>query len=195
MERTPVKSSNVESVGYDADSRTLGAYRANGVIGFSMNAKQGGFAPFPYTVREYFRESDLAYLGHSNLYCTTCAIQFLALAPNSRGHVGGSYSWGGGTGTTHYYPGSATLVEDDVSPNQPWTNDFWQSGAGNTCTYGGLYRWGDYLTVRPNDAADTTWVGTGFREIRSCGTTGSYTQPTLIFFGRTRDTGDFNRWH
>ena len=177
-----------------ADSRTLGAYRANGVIGFSMNAKQGGFAPFPYTVREYFRESDLAYLGNTNLWCSTCAIQFLALSPNSRGHVGGSYSWGGGTGTTHYYPGSAALIEDDITPSQPWTNDFYQYGGGNTCTYGGLYRWGDYLTVRPNDTADTTWIGTGFREVHNCGTTGSYTQPTLLQFGRARDTGDYLRW-
>lgn len=177
-----------------ADSRVLGAYRANGTIGFSMNAKQGGFAPFPYTVREYFRESDLAYLGNTNLYCTSCAIQFLSLAPNSRGHVGGTYSWGGGTSTTHYYPGTAALVEDDITPGQPWTNDFFQGGGGNTCTYGGLYRWGDYLTTRPNDAADTTWIGTGFKEVGNCGTSGSYTQPVLLEFGRVRDTGDYLRW-
>jgi hypothetical protein len=177
-----------------ADSRTLGAYRASGVIGFSMNAEQGGFAPFPYTVREYFRESDLAYLGNTNLWATSWAIQFLSLAPNSKGHVGGSYAWGGGTGTAHYFPGSATMVEDDITPNQPWTNDFWMHGQGNTCTYGGIYRWGDYLTTRANDAADTTWVGTAFKEVKNCGTTGSYTQPALVFFGRQRDQGDFNRW-
>jgi hypothetical protein len=175
-----------------ADSRTLGAYRANGVIGFSMNAKQGGFAAFPYTVREYFRESDLAYLGNTNLYATTFAIQFLALGPNSRGHVGGAYSWGGGTAGTHYYPGSAALVDDDVTPSQPWTNDFYQFGTDNTCTYGGLYRWGDYLTARANDPADTTWLGTGFKFIGDCST--GYAQPIVIAFGRTRDIGDWKRW-
>jgi hypothetical protein len=178
-----------------ADSRVLGAYRANGVIGFSMNASQGGFATFPYTVREYFRESDLAYLGNSNLYANGFAIQFLALAPNAKGHVGGTYSWGGGTGTTDYYPGSATLVDDDVTPNQPWTNDFYQPGGGNTCTYGGIYRWGDYLTVRPNTAADGTWIGTGFKEAKgSCGVAGNITQPTVVIFGRARDNGDYLRW-
>ncbi len=178
-----------------ADSRVLGAYRANGLIGFSMNAKQGGGFPFPYTVRYYFRESNLAYLSRTNLWASWGALQFLSMAPNSRGHVGGTYSWGGGTSTTHYYPGTATLTEDDVTPNQPWTNDFALYGGGNTCTYGGLYRWGDYLTTRPNDTADTTWIGTGFRIYGgNCGAAGAYTQPVLLIWGRSRDTGDYNRW-
>jgi len=175
-----------------ADSRTLGAYRANGVIGFSMNANQGGFAPFPYTVREYFRESDLAYLGHTNLWATNVGIQFLSLAPNSQGHVGGTYYWGGGTGTTHNYPGTAALVEDDVTPSQPWTNDFFYPGRTNTCTYGGLYRWGDYSTTRANNAADTTWIGAGYKHVGDCST--GYAQPVIVLFGRSRDSGNFARW-
>jgi hypothetical protein len=178
-----------------ADSRVLGAYRANGVVGFSMNAKQGGSFPYPYTVREYFRESDLAYLGHSNLWAGWSALQFLSLSPNSKGHLGGTFYWGGASSTTHYFPATASLIDDDITPNQPWTVSFWpHSGAGNTCTYSGLYRWGDYSTTRTNDAADTTWIGTGYREIGNCGTAGSYSQPTVVTFGRARDMGDINRW-
>jgi len=179
-----------------ADSRTLGAYRANGVIGFSMNAKQGGFAPFPYTVREYFRESDLAYLGNTNLYATWAALQFLSLAPNARGHVGGTYYWGGGcSGCTDYYPGTAALVDDDITPSQPWTNDFWFPGQGNTCTYGGLYRWGDYSTTRTADPANNLWIGAGYREAGgNCGTAGSFTSPAILVFGRGRDGNQYARW-
>jgi hypothetical protein len=180
-----------------ADSRTLGAYRANGIVGFSMNAKQGGGFPFPYSVREYFRESDLAYLGNSNLWASWGAIQFLSFSPNSRGHLGGVFYWGGGAPNgTHYYPSTASLVDDDVTPNQPWTVSYWpwSSTSGNTCTYSGLYRWGDYSTTRTNDAADTMWIGTGYREIGNCGTAGSYTQPMVVMFGRARDAGDYNRW-
>jgi hypothetical protein len=57
-----------------------------------------------------------------------------------------------------------------------------------------LYRWGDFLTARANDAADTTWAATGFKEVGKCGAAGSYTQPALMFFGRARDQKEFARW-
>jgi len=37
----------------------------------------------------------------------------MSLAPNAKGHVGGTYSWGSGVNTTHYYPGTAAFVDDD----------------------------------------------------------------------------------
>ncbi len=182
-----------------ADSRVLGAYRANGVIGFSFNASNDGTFPFPYTRRVYFNESDKTYLGATNLWGTWGALLFLQLAPNARGNIGGTFAYGGGTGSTHYYPGSGYVVDDDISPNQPWAVGYSASGAGNTCRYNDngnlLWRWGDYLTVRPDDPAGDVWAGTAYSiQGANCGTTGWKAVPRNVVFGRFRDAGSYNYW-
>ncbi|HEY3248485.1 MAG TPA: hypothetical protein VGK88_09380 [bacterium] len=168
---------------------------AGGLVQFTFDVKQGGFAPFPWSRRVYFRESDLAYLGDANLYGSWGAIQFLDIAPNARGDIGYVFAWGGGTGTTHYFPGTAVGIDDQYSPSQPWTNDFVLPGVKNPCTYGGLYRWGDYLTARPLDPAADVWVATGYT-IRNvnCPNSGWFAQPYNVVFGRERDTNSYNRW-
>jgi hypothetical protein len=164
-----------------ADSRVLGAYRTAGVIGFSFNAKQDASHPFPFTRIVWFREWDKAYLGAGDLWGSWGAIQFLSLAPNAAGRVGGLFAWGGGTGSTHYYPGSAaystavTAVATD--PN------YFLWGAGNTCTYGGIYRWGDYLTVRTYKANPWQWIGAAYAiKGGNCGTSGAYAEPHNVLF-------------
>ncbi|MFF4361595.1 hypothetical protein [Streptomyces sp. NPDC001604] len=116
-----------------ADSRVLGAYRTSGLIGFSFNAKQDSSHPFPYTRFVWFNESDKNLNGSGDLWGSWGAIQFASLAPNSLGRVGLDFAWGGGTGTTHYYPGSAINSQPanaiDTGPN------YYLWGAGNTCTY------------------------------------------------------------
>jgi hypothetical protein len=65
-----------------ADSRTLGAYRAAGVLGFSFNARQDAGHPFPYSRVVWFNESTKAYVGAGDVWGSWGAIQFLSLAPN-----------------------------------------------------------------------------------------------------------------
>ncbi|MBI3758084.1 MAG: hypothetical protein HY267_08915 [Deltaproteobacteria bacterium] len=178
-----------------SDSRVLGGYRANGVIGFSFNAKQDVSHPFPYSRRVSFRESDIAYLGKSELWATWVALLFLSLAPDQRGNIGGVFYWGGGTGTTNHYPGTGILIQDDYSPNQPWGVSFGYSGAFNTCTSQGFYRWGDYATIRPFYPSQDTWVASGYRILGNhCGSAGWYSQPINVHFGRERDRGSVTRW-
>ncbi|NUT93931.1 MAG: hypothetical protein HOY78_18115 [Saccharothrix sp.] len=164
-----------------ADSRTLGAYRAGGILGFSFNAKQDASHPFPYTRIVRFSESTKDYLGASDQWASWGAIQFMSMAPNSLGRVGNTFAWGGGTGTTHYYPGAAVNNAPnngvDTSPN------YYLWGGGNTCTNAsGLYRWGDYLTVRTYKADPTKWVAAGYAMTTHCGTAGAYSEPHNVLF-------------
>ena len=164
-----------------ADSRVLGAYRTSGLIGFSFNAKQDSSHPFPYTRFVWFNESDKNLNGSGDLWGSWGAIQFASLAPNSLGRVGLEFAWGGGTGTTHYYPGSAINSQAanaiDTSPN------YYLWGAGNTCTYSGLPRWGDYLTVRTYQADPTRWIAGGYAmKGGNCGASGAYPEPHNVLF-------------
>jgi len=179
------------------DSRVKGGYRANGIVGFSFDATQGSGYPFPYVRRVYFRESDLAYLGSAALWGSWGAFQYGTFAPNANGDIGGAFSWGGGTsGGSDYYPGTGYLIDDDFSPNQPWSEVYQIWGAGNTCTYGGINRWGDYLTTRPDYPAGYAWIGTGWAiKGGNCGSNGAYSEPHNVVFGRGRDASDVGRWN
>ena len=163
------------------DSRVLGAYLADGVLGFSFNAKQDSSHPFPYSRIVWFNASKMSYIGAGDVWATWGAIQFLSLAPNAQGQVGSEFAWGGGTGKTDYYPGAA--VETSTATTINTSPDYYLWGSGNTCTYGGLYRWGDYLTVRTYKANTNDWIGGGYAMTGgNCGSSGAYAQPHNILF-------------
>jgi hypothetical protein len=164
-----------------ADSRVLGAYLAAGVLGFSFNAKQDSSHPFPYTRIVWFNASNISYIGAGDVWGSWGAIQYLSLAPNASGLVGSEFAWGGGTGGTHYYPGAAVEVSTASAINT--SPDYYLWGSGNTCTYNGLYRWGDYLTVRTYKANTSEWIGAGYAMTGgNCGSAGAYAQPHNILF-------------
>jgi hypothetical protein len=177
------------------DSRVKGGYLANGTLGFSFDATQGSGFPFPYIKRVYFNPATNTYLGYANLYGTWAAFQYGTFSPNANGDIGGAFAFGGGTGTTHYYPGTGYLIDDDFTPNQPWSEAYQIYGAGNTCAYSGVLRWGDYLTTRPDSPAGYAWVGTGWAiKGGDCGTANAYSEPHSVVFGRGRDSSGVTRW-
>lgn len=167
------------------------------VLGFAFNAQQDSGHPFPYIRRVYFRTSDLAYLGSSEFWASWAAHLHPALAPDYRGHVGMAFSWGGGTGTSHYYPGSGVMIDDDISPSQPWAYSFYQNGAGNPClNTDGLRRWGDYLDIHPFYPSGYGWVASGYAlgaNAGACNTTANVSVAN-VSFGRVRDKNAYTRW-
>jgi hypothetical protein len=164
-----------------ADSRVLGAYRSGGVLGFSWNAKQDSTHPFPYSRIVWFNESDKSYRGAGDLWGSWGAIQFLSLAPNTAGRVGGTFAWGGGTGSTHYYPGAA--VWSSALTSVATDPHYYLWGAGNTGLYNGLYRWGDYLTVRTYKADTTKWIAAGYAiKGGNWGSAGAWAEPHNVLF-------------
>lgn len=161
------------------------------VVGWAFNARQDSGHPFPYIRRVYFRASDLTYLGASEFWANWAAQLYPTLAANQRGHVGMAFAWGGGTGTAHYYPGAGVMVDDDVTPNQPWTYSFYLGGSGNPCLnpMDKRRRWGDYLDVHPLYPGGNAWVATGFSLPSSAGACNAPTNVTVanVTFGRQRD--------
>lgn len=168
------------------------------VVGWAFNAQQDANHPFPYIRRVYFRSSDLTYLGSSELWANWSAHLYPAMAVDYRGHVGMAFAWGGGTGTAHYYPGSAIMLDDDLAPAQPWAYSFYQGGGGNAClnTADNLRRWGDYLDIHPAYPAGYGFTASGFAltaNAGACNTTASVAVANVVF-GRTRDANAYARW-
>lgn len=172
-----------------SDSRILGGYVARGVLGWSFSAKQDGSHPFPFTRRVLFGETAKNYLASSDYWNSSFAIQFMTWSHNARGHIAATFALGGGT-SSNIYPGTGLYVQDDFGPIFSY-----QGGASNACTSGGLYRWGDYLTVRPYYPAGIVWIATAMRNVAGgpC-TAGGYSEVRNIIFGRERDANSYHRW-
>lgn len=162
-----------------SDSRIMTGWLAQGVIGFMWNASQGtgGFGTFayPYVHVARFNASTRALINEPILWSSGNAYIYPGIAVNSRGHLGGTVYYGGGS----LYPTMATFIWDDltVAP-PPWTlfgvvaSD---SGTSN--------RWGDYYRARRfgHPSSNTTWVVGG--QYRTSGSVRS----VYLWFGRERD--------
>jgi hypothetical protein len=159
------------------------AFAGDSILGVAITAGPSGFTPFPYVVYEYFKLNSLTYLGNANTYNPGYAFAYPGCTVNVHGYVGCAMSWGGGTGTAHYYPGGFLLQQDNVSPSQPWAYSFYLWGSGNASG------WGDYdvtLPFEPN-------VGPFITTIWAVGGTGAVT-PHVVVFGRAHDLNGYNRW-
>ncbi len=173
-----------------ADSRILGAYVANGVIGFMWNAAQGGGFAYPNVQWLRFKESDRSRLSQWQVFNANHAFLYPSVHPNDRGHVGGTLAWGGGT----FFPSALAWVKDDFNPAETFTfdNSTFATGTAGPCdpnfapAGGGCYnRWGDYFSTRVDVPYGNSWVGTGFV---LTGMNGVTRDPRFVWFGRERDT-------
>jgi hypothetical protein len=159
------------------------AFGGDTILGVAITAGPGGGDTFPYVIYEYFKLNSLSYIQTSATYSDGYAFAYAGCAPNLYGYVGCTMSWGGGTGTTHYYPGGLILVQDNISPTQPWAADFNLYGAGNATA------WGDYMVTQPFQPAVGPFITTEW-SVSSSGTV----VPEVVIFGRGRDSGGYSRW-
>lgn len=181
------------------DSRILGAARGNGKLWFSWNARQSGTSrPFPYTRIVRINEADLAVEVNSDLYSGSVAHLYTSISPDNRGHVGYVDTFGGGTGTSHYFPGGMVGVVDDAAPTFPGSTYYMLYGSGGGCLNpDGLRRWGDYNTARGWYTGDGVWTATVFARTSNnevtCGTATGVVVRNVVF-GRDRDRPTYNRF-
>jgi len=166
---------------YNAQANS--AFAGDATLGVSITAGPGGGDPFPYVIYEYFKLNSLGYIQTSATYNDGFAIAYGACSPDVYGYVGCVASWGGGTGTTHYYPGGLILIQDNVSPTQPWAYSFNLSGAGNATA------WGDYMVSQPYEPEVGPWITTEWI-VKSNGTV----VPHEVVWGRLRDSNGWYRW-
>jgi CSLREA domain-containing protein len=161
------------------DDRILGAYVANGAIGFMWNASSPqGQPPYPYVHMVRFRESDRRLIDEQQIYSTRGAYLYPSVSVNTRGDIGGTMVFGGG----QFYPSCVAWIADDVSDGKVQTFMVHVGTAGPE----GSPEWGDYLTSRPQPPPfDNTWLGTCFARQRSDPV--ARPRPRLVWFGRSRD--------
>ncbi len=161
-----------------SDSRPLGGWVARGRIGFMWNAKQGGSFPYPYTRVIEINEATRALIRQSSIWSSTLGWGYPSAARNTRGHVGGTISFGGKT----RYPSTAAWIVDDLDTNfAPLRNITVASGTDSPSGQA----WGDYLSSIPHSRYSNTWVGSA---MSTRGGSGNSNQiPRYVHFGRSRD--------
>lgn len=173
-----------------ADDKILGAWVANGVIGFMWNAAQGGGFAFPHVQVLRLNEADRRLLTQGQIWNGDHAWLYPSVHPNDRGDLGGTIASGGGS----FYPDAAAWIADDFNGGTitPLESLAFATGNAGPCdpnfapAGGGCYnRWGDYFSTRVSVPYGNTWVGTGFV---LNGTNGVTRDPRYVWFGRERDT-------
>lgn len=166
---------------YNANNNA--AFAGDTILGVAITAGPGGGDPFPYVIYEYFKLNALSFIQTSATFNDGFAFAYPGCAPDSFGYVGCTMSWGGGTGTTHYYPGGLILLQDNTSPTQPWVYDFNLFGAGNATA------WGDYMVTQPLYPDVGPFLTTEW-SVNSSGTV----VPEVVIWGRGLDSNGDNRW-
>lgn len=168
-----------------ADSRVLGGYLSLPYLGFSFNAKQDANHPVPYTRVVIFTTSSpstMSFLGYTDIFDSRIAIQYMSLAPNLNGIVGGEFTWSD-TQSPSFYPSMGFLAAPPaaISLAQSYLTT---SGQGNPCATGGVYRWGDYLTIRAYQSNPNDWIAAGYNmQGGNCGASGAFAQPHNYLLG------------
>ncbi|MBI4718223.1 MAG: immunoglobulin domain-containing protein [Planctomycetes bacterium] len=162
-----------------SDSRILGAYLANGELGFMYNCSQKN-SPFayPYVDVGKYRETDREYLTTQPIFNPSTAMLYPSVHPNSYGAKGGTISFGGGL----LYPGFYAFIADAF--NNHSFSPLEVVGIASGSSGPPINRWGDYVATRQHWYAPETWIGTGFTMNGSGGTNPT---PYFVWFGREQD--------
>jgi len=158
------------------DDRIMGAWMANGEIGFMWNAAQGGGFAQPHVQVLRFNESNRALISQGQIFNAGHAYAYPSVHPNDRGHLGGTIAFGCGGNAGN--PGLAAWIADDFNGNTitPLENVGADSGSRSEG------RWGDYFATRIYSPFGNTWVGTGFTL-----DTPNTRDHRFVWFGRERD--------
>jgi hypothetical protein len=157
-----------------ADPRILGATKAGNNLYFAWGANRGGAnnRPNPYVQIARIDASDFSVLDNVNIWDATSAINYAALATNSRREVGISYMIGGGGRFPTHVVGILTGNRKDVV-----TVEGMRGPSRN--------RWGDYLTIRRHYPNTKLFVATGYTLQSGSGSNDA--TPHFVIFGRSRD--------
>jgi hypothetical protein len=143
----------------------------------SQNAAAG--RPYPYVRALILDPSTLAVLSQPDIYSTTSAWLYPAVAVDERGHLGGVVDNLGGT----VYPTMRALIRDDLSPVPAVAG--WETYALDTSNSGTSGRWGDYNGAAVHEKYPQTWVVAGHTQVGGTGNGASQTR--TAWFGRQRD--------
>ena len=134
------------------DDRPTTAWVANGVIGVAWNAQQtrrNGF-PYPYVMVVRINEATKALINEPYIWNRKYAFQYLDVAPNGKGELGGVVVEGGGTD----YENCAALARSATAGSRsPWEARLVDASDHDPTEA----KSGDYLGVSPAGSAGNAW--------------------------------------
>jgi hypothetical protein len=157
------------------------AFAGDSILGVAIQAGPSSFDANNYIVYEYFKLNALTYIGNDQTYSTSYAFAYAGCGVNEEGYTGCIMTYGGGPSDDS--PGTFLLLQDNVSPTQPWAYDYASKGAGNATD------WGDFLVAQPYQPEIGAFIGTGWR-VNGRGAV----VPTVYIWGRGDDANGYNRW-
>jgi hypothetical protein len=143
------------------------------------SAQNGSSRPWPYTRVVILDPGSLAVISQPDIYSTTSAWLYPAIAVNERGHLGGTIDNLGGD----VYPTIRALIRDDLSPDPAVSG--WETFpvAGSDSGTSGL--WGNYNGATPHQRYPDTWLAAGHTQSGGSGPGSAVTHN--FWFGRARD--------
>lgn len=163
-----------------AGARAQTGWITDSELGILWTSAQNGSArPYPYTRVAILDPATLAVIAQPDIFSTTSAWLYPAIAVNERGHLGGVIDNLGG----NVLPTIRALFRDDFSPD-PVTSG-WETIPVATSTHGTSGRWGDYNGVVAHQKYPKTWLGVG--HVQTGGSGNASSQTHSFSFGRARD--------
>jgi hypothetical protein len=139
-----------------ADTRMQTGWVTATELGFMWSAGSDATHPYPYTrVAILNPASPSTLISQPDIFSTTAAMLYPAVAVNARGHLGGTIDRLGGSGFTSL----RAIIRDDFSPSV--TASGWETFAVAEGNRGTSSRWGDYNGIVPHEKYPNTWVAAG----------------------------------
>ncbi|HZT06473.1 MAG TPA: hypothetical protein VFC51_05545 [Chloroflexota bacterium] len=162
-----------------ADRRMQTGWLNSTELGFMWDSASMTGRPFPFVRVLILNPSTLAIVSQPDMFSTSTAILYPAVAVNARGHIGGEVSVLGGSSL----PTIEALIRDDFSPDV--TTSGWEIHQVATSTNGTSGRWGDYTGAVAHDQFPNTWLAVG--HVQQGGSANANVKPHNFWFMRERD--------
>jgi hypothetical protein len=144
----------LESGAVTNDDRPTTAWMANGVIGVAWNVQQApahGF-PYPYVMVVRINEATKALINEPSIWNRKYAFEYLDVAPNGKGELGGLAVQGGGSD----YENCAALARPvNAGSRRPWEARLVDVSDHDPAEPTA----GDYLGVAKTGSAGNAWSG------------------------------------
>jgi hypothetical protein len=159
-----------------ADARAQTGWITDSELGIVWaSAQNGPSRPWPYTRVVILDPGTLAVTSQPDLFSTTSAWLYPAIAVDERGHLGGTIDNLGG----NVYPTIRAILRDDLSPD-PAVSGWETFPIAASDSGSGL--WGNYNGATPHQKYPSTWLASGHTQSGGNPVTHNY------WFGRARDT-------
>lgn len=148
-------------------------------LGFMWNSAQGSGRPYPFVRTVILNPATLALVSQPDIWSSSRAYLYPAIAVNARGHLGGQVSALGGD----VFPTMNAIIRDNFSPDVVTSG--WELYPVATSTHGTAGRWGDYSGAAPHEKYPNTWLGAG--HVQEGGSGNGNSRPHNFWFMREQD--------